>query len=133
MTLVVVAVIVHGPKVTQHLLTLSLDPNPSPDPDPDPSPSPSPDHSEQVKQYVITLRLAALCSPAEGAAEGAPKPVADAAAAIARSKAAAAAASGAAAAGVVPQARAAGRTRRLAMPGSRPGAPLAEMATPQAR
>ena len=126
MTLVVVAVIVHEPKVTQHVLTLRLDPSPNPNP------------AEQVKQYVITLRLAALCSPAEGAAEGAPKPVADAAAAIARSKAAAAAAAGeaaaaAAAAGVVPQSRAAGRRRRLAMPGSGPGAPLAEMATPQAR
>ena len=57
--------------------------------------------------------------------------MADAAAAIARSEAAKAAK--AAAAAGVPQARAAGRTRVLAMPASTAGAPLAEIATPQAR
>jgi len=82
-------------------------------------------HEPSEKQYVITLRLAAICTPAEGAV----KPAAAAAAANARAKAAVAAA---AAAGI-PQARAAESMGALTMPGSRPGAPLAEIATPQAR
>ena len=75
-------------------------------------------------QYVITLRVAALCTPAEGA----PKPAA-AAAVLTKAKAAVAAAAAAVGA---PQTRATDTTS-LPMPGSRPGAPLAEMPTPQAR
>ena len=82
-------------------------------------------HEPSVKHYVITLRVAAICTPAEGAAKPA---AAAAAAANARAKAAAAAA----AAGM-PQARAAERMGMLGMPRSMPSAPLAEIATPQAR
>ena len=83
-------------------------------------------HEPSVKHYVITLRVAAICTPAEGAA----KPAA-AAAAAANARAAAAAA--AAAAAGMPQARAAEKMDMLAMPRSMPSAPLAEIATPQAR